>query len=122
MNCQRVVVADRLPSEWCGRPHGVHRHRFAGVVKPTNNTVVFYNSVMFTQGSSREAADKRKGGRMSDPNTISDANHLVNDAITSIQNGDTEAANQQFEQAAQIYEQNGASDDAQDARDLITPA
>jgi len=56
---------------------------------------------------------------MSDPNTISDANYLVNDAITSSQNGDTDTANQQFEQAAQIYEQNGASEDAQDARDLM---
>lgn len=31
---------------------------------------------------------------MSDPNsTIADANHLVNDAITSNQNGDTDTAN-----------------------------
>jgi len=65
---------------------------------------------------------KGKEVEMSDPQTISDANHLVNDAITSVQNGDTETANQQFEQAAQIYDQNGASEDAQDARDLITPA
>lgn len=53
--------------------------------------------------------------------TIPDANALVNDAITSNQNGDTATANQQFEQAAQIYEQNGEASNAQDARDLITP-
>ncbi len=56
---------------------------------------------------------------MSDPQTISDANHLVNEAITSYQNGDTAQGNQQLEEAAQIYEQNGQDGDAQDARDLI---
>lgn len=56
---------------------------------------------------------------MSDPNTIPDANQLVNDAITSYQNGDVATGNQQLEEAAQIYEQNGQDGDAQDARDLI---
>ncbi len=60
---------------------------------------------------------------MSDPNsTNADANQLINQAISSSDSGDTATANQLFEQAAQIYEQNGESGDAQDARDLITPA
>ncbi len=57
---------------------------------------------------------------MSYPNgTNADANQLINQAISSSESGDTATANQKFEQAAQIYEQNGESGDAQDARDLI---
>jgi len=57
---------------------------------------------------------------MSEPNEkIVEANHLIDSAITSIQNGDVATGNQKFEEAAQIYEQNGQDADAQDARDLI---
>lgn len=68
----------------------------------------------------RVEGDQEKENSMSDPNsTTVDANHLVNDAITSFQNGDVTQGNSQLEEAAQIYEQNGADADAQDARDLI---
>ncbi len=63
--------------------------------------------------------DQEKENSMSDPKTTVDANHLVNDAITSFQNEDVAQGNSQLEEAAQIYEQNGADGDAQDARDLI---
>lgn len=68
----------------------------------------------------RVEGDQEKENSMRDPNsTTVDANHLVNDAITSFQNGDVVQGNSQLEEAAQIYEQNGADADAQDARDLI---
>lgn len=57
---------------------------------------------------------------MSDPNnTTADANQLINTALEHIESGNTDAANSALEKAAQIYEQNGADGDAQDARDLI---
>jgi len=60
---------------------------------------------------------------MSDPNsTIVEANQEINAGITSQQSGDTASANQHFEQAATLYDQAGDSGNAQDARDLITPA
>lgn len=59
---------------------------------------------------------------MSDPNsTIVEANHEVNSGFEAQESGDTASANQHFEQAATLYDQAGATSDADDARSLITP-
>lgn len=57
---------------------------------------------------------------MSDPNqTIVEANQEVNQGFQAQEDGDTASANQHFEQAATLYDQAGASSDADDARSLI---